>query len=339
MKIHFESLDCPRVYRELTQHDLTNSDDSTTGIPDDTLNDNEIDQAGGFKELMRMLSGYGAGVISKGQSDDEYDVVIVDKRFCEEAPMVEVAKSSISKTPNGKVFPGVIVNIPGGEFEMGSTNGDNDEHKSDGTTVKVRMSGFRLAKTETTVGQYKAYLAATGDSTFSKLPDYDENKKGDDYPVVGLSFLEKDAFCKYYGGTLPTAAQTEYASKGPTHNDIYGTPMDKAIVWDNGARTTAEVCGTKDERANGFGVCDLAGNVWETTSDEYKSDSYDHASLVDPSNPYKDSGWLEYRGGSFSNDLRRARAADRVNDYPDRDSNVGFRCSWPQDSQNKKVIL
>ncbi len=246
--------------------------------------------------------------------------------------------SSSTTTPNGKTYSDGIVDIPGGTFEMGSVNSDSDEHKSDGTTVQVTMSGFRLSKSEVTVGQYKAYLAATGDPQYSKLPDYNENKKGDHFPVVGLKYDEKMAFCKYYGGTLPSAAQIEYASKGPSHTDAYGTPVDKAAIYSNGFRTTAEVCGTNDERANGYGVCDLAGNVWETTLDQYDENFYDRMATRDPSNPLTGSArqYVEIRGGSWGNgrwsydDVWGLRSADRGYDSPVGPGvGVGFRCAWP----------
>lgn len=240
--------------------------------------------------------------------------------------------SSSTTTPNGKTYSDGIVDIPGGQFEMGSVNGDSDEHKSDGTTVKVTMSGFKLSKSEVTVGQYKAYLATTGDPQYSKLPDYPENKKGDDFPVVGLKYGEKQAFCQYYGGTLPTAAQIEYASKGPSHTDGYGTPFDKAAIYRNGFKTTAEVCGSNDERANGYGVCDLAGNVWETTLDQYDEDFYDRMATRDPSNPLTDSAsqYVELRGGSWLNYDWGSRSAFRNFDFAVyRSNDVGFRCAWP----------
>lgn len=247
----------------------------------------------------------------------------------------EISGGNSVTTPNGKAYRDGIVSIPGGQFEMGSVNGDSDEHKSNGSTVTVNLTGFNISKSEVTVGQYKAYLAATGDPQYSKLPDYKENKKGDNFPVVGLTYDEKMTFCKYYGGTLPTAAQIEYAAKGPSHTDAYGTPFEKAAIWNNGFRTTAEVCGANNERANGYGVCDLAGNVWETTLDQYDSEFYNRMSTTNPSNPLTDSSrqYVEVRGGSWLSVDWLNRSANRRSDRADdRLYYVGFRCAGPQDS-------
>ena len=331
MKIYFGKSD-PLVQEILAEYDIN-------GAPDWVLDDYELEVAGGLDKVMQELTGLCAGIAPKGPLG-EYDVDTLSSD-CKKVEQSNTPKVSVSsKTPNGRKYPGLtglIVDIPGGEFEMGSINGDSDERTSGGETVKVRMSPFRLSKTEVTVGQYKAYLRETGDPAYSKLPDLSDNKKGDDYPVVGLTFEEKVAFAKYYGAALPTAAQIEYASRGPNHTDIYGTPIDKAIIWTNGYRTTEKVCGENDERANGFGVCDLAGNVWETTSDLYKRDSYDGMNRIDPSNSFIESGKLccvEYRGGSFHYGAGFARAANRYRDRPDgRSLDGGFRCAWPQDSK------
>jgi formylglycine-generating enzyme required for sulfatase activity len=204
------------------------------------------------------------------------------------------------------------------------------------------MPPFRLSKTEVTVGDYKAFLRETGDPTYKRLPNFPENKKGDDYPVVGLTLGEKIQFARYYGATLPTAAQIEYASKGSRHTDLYGTPIDKAVIWDNGYRMTAEVCGAYDkvtgryERENDFGVCDLAGNVWETTSDGYDENFYDRMNKTDPRNLFIENraNYVELRGASFYNFARPARAANRFRGRPVlRYFYVGFHLAWPPDSK------
>lgn len=345
-KIYFGDLK-QAVARELSQYDtITDSGDSISEGPDGILSDSEIEKAGGFDGLMQRLTSYCAWISPRGPLG-EYNVVPSTAQGCETIPVVEMAEPSTGRTPNGKVYPGVIINVPGGEFEMGtvcdgrhSYNGthDTDEHTSDGKAVRVRISDFRMAKTEVTIGQCVNYLMESRGISESEaremLPDdwAGNNKKGDNFPVVALSFKEKMEFAKYYGGTIPTAAQIEYASKGRSHRDIYGTPRDKAIIADNGATTTAEVCGPNDERANDLGFCDLGGNAWETTSTNYESGSYDNASLA-ANNPFEDSGLLEYRGGSFDYNARFARAAYRYYGFPVfRYFNDGFRVAWSQDS-------
>ena len=282
------------------------------GILDSDRGEFDINFAG---DLLAVLSGRGPSI---GAADT--------------ASKKAVSARVYQVTPNGKTYSDGIVDILGGQFEMGSVDGDSDERKSDGTTVNVTMSDFKLAKSEVTVGQYKTYLVEIGDSQYAKLPDVFENKKGDNFPVVGLTYDEMMAFCQYYGGTLPTAAQIEYASKGSSHTDSYGTPLARAAIYDNAFRTEAEVCGTNNQRANDYGVCDLAGNVWEMTLDQYDKNFYDRMATKDPSNPVTNSATqrVELRGGFWGNSDRDVRSASRSDGFATtRYLNVGFRVAWP----------
>lgn len=68
------------------------------------------------------------------------------------------------------------------------------------------------------------------------LPNFSENKKGDNYPVVGLTMDEKRAYCQAQGGDLPTAAQQlHYASRFDDQDSATGG-KDQRVMWDNGFR-------------------------------------------------------------------------------------------------------
>jgi formylglycine-generating enzyme required for sulfatase activity len=152
-----------------------------------------------------------------------------------------------------------------------------------------------------------------------------------------LTWKEASAFCRFYGAELPTAAQRERAAKGGSGKDEYGTPIDLAIIKDNGATTTALVIGAEAERrSNDLGFVDLAGNVRDWTRDRYEVVWYHWSKLPirDPHNPLTSlvSQAVELRGGSWRCRRWPVRAARRHHNYPwERHDFIGFRPAWPQD--------
>lgn len=175
------------------------------------------------------------------------------------------------------------------------------------------------------------------------FPEDDDCKKmngmGDDHPVVCLTNEDADAFCGWEGGLVPTAAQLEYASKGVSGTDEYGTPISKAVIWDNGYHSTAPVCGLNFYRENSYGVCDLAGNVLERARDQYDSDYYSRMPEHDPHNRLTDpdNQPQEFRGGSWNHERRNARASFRDDGHPnDSLTDLGFRCVRPMPQKTKK---
>ncbi len=107
------------------------------------------------------------------------------------------------------------------------------------------------------------------------------------YPVVHISFEDAMAYCKWAGRRLPTEAEWEFAARGGMHGKIH--------IWGNGIDSLSMMANTwegdfplantqKDgyERAapvgmypaNNYGLYDMAGNVWEWTSDWYNPKYY-----------------------------------------------------------------
>lgn len=189
----------------------------------------------------------------------------------------------------------------------------------------------------------------------------------DHHPVVHIAFEDAQAYCRWAGKRLPTEAEWEYAARGGLDHtvNIWGdAPVDatRCNIWqgqfphentaDDGFPRSSPV---KSFPPNGFGLYDMAGNVWEWCSDLYRPDTYARRVLevgrdgvainpkgparsLDPRNPLAAESRV-HRGGSFlCNDSYCAsyRPAARMACPPDTGlQHLGFRCvvSHPAPSQ------
>lgn len=150
-------------------------------------------------------------------------------------------------------------------------------------------------------------------------------KGKDDYPVVHIAYEDAQAYAKWAGKRLPTEAEWEFAARGGLAGKLYpwGDEFKAQGRWmtnshqghfpnnDTGADSFVGIAPVARFPANGYGLHDMAGNVWEWTSDWYRPDYYTHlaasggvarnprgpAAAFDPSEPGQKK--RVHRGGSF----------------------------------------
>jgi formylglycine-generating enzyme required for sulfatase activity len=153
----------------------------------------------------------------------------------------------------------------------------------------------------------------------------ESNIKGkENYPVVQVSYEDALAYCNWANRRLPTEAEWELASRAGSYGTIYNWGDDvsvlakKANTWEGEfpvANTKADGfelrAPVKSYPPNAYGLYDMAGNVWEWTSDWYNTNYYKETKaknmvLVNPAgaeSPFTPNNQLArervIKGGSF----------------------------------------
>src|SRR5208282_1764950 len=249
--------------------------------------------------------------------------------------------------------------IPPGTFTIGCSPGDekcsylrvgsyvriSDEQPAHKVTI---TEGFWMGQTEVTVGAYQRFAAATG-RQMPTAPDFNSGWANQNMPIVEVDWNDAQAYCQWSGGRLPTEAEWEYAARGGSTEARYG-PLDE-IAWyaDNSGRQRLDSDsiwkkdrakyakrvsengnGTHEvgqKRANGFGLYDTLGNVWEWVDDWYDEKYYQNSPSSDPQGPTSGRGRVA-RGGSWLYNPWFLRVSNRSALTPvSRSSTGGLRCA------------
>ena len=242
-----------------------------------------------------------------------------------------------------------MVTIPAGSFLMGSPEDEPERSDAEGPQHEVTLGSFLMAQTPITQAQWRA--VAGWQKVGRDLKPDPSKFKGANRPVEQVSWFDALEFCRRlnqrtgqrYG--LPSEAQWEYACRAgsttPFHFGATLTPelanYDGNYCYGNGPKGTyrKQTIDVASFPANGWGLHDMHGNVWEWCQDHWH-DSYNFA-------PGDDQPWLIpaaaadeprlLRGGSWFSYPGDCRSAYRIRLRPgSADRNVGFRVvCLPQD--------
>ncbi|MEW5870379.1 MAG: SUMF1/EgtB/PvdO family nonheme iron enzyme [Chloroflexota bacterium] len=222
---------------------------------------------------------------------------------------------------------------PAGAFQMGSQGGDKDEQPRH----EVYLLAFYIDLYEVTNARYAVCVKAgvceaPAIPAFYSLYPYFGDSAYDNHPVVYVSWNMAQAYCQWRGARLPTEAEWEKAGRGGLDGNLYPWG-DEAPACQPGAPNGAafEDCGAGYPQAvgaytpNGYGLFDMAGNVWEWASSLSMPYPYQ---VDDGRESLSTSGPRLLRGGSWASPVGSLRVALRFFKNPEYVSGeAGFRCA------------
>ena len=226
-------------------------------------------------------------------------------------------------------IPEMVV-IPAGSFQMGCVSGI-DCWTSEKPVHEVKIDSFAMSKYEVTFKEYDVFTDATGRERVFDSGGWGRGLR----PVRHVSWYDAIAYTEWLSEQtgdryrLPTEAEWEYAARAGTETAYsWGNEIGRnrancdgcASLWD-GERTAL----VGSFKANGWGVYDMHGNVWEWVQDCW-NDNYEGAPTDGTARLSGDCGRRVRRGGSWEAEPGALSSATRGRSPADlRLSFIGFR--------------
>lgn len=234
-------------------------------------------------------------------------------------------------------MPEDTVTVPAGWFLMGSNpHHDPDAGPQEQPQRWVYLDAFAMDRYEVTNIHYLRFVLATGASWPRYWRGNPFPEKVSQHPVIGLSWIEANVYCRWLGKRLPTEAEWEKTARGadgrlfPWGNEPAG--WGKSNIAHSGSKRGVKYpplanVGRYDRGVSPYGAYQMAGNVSEWVADWFDPEYYQYGTAFNPTGPE----WGEdrvYRGGSWHEDPEVARSAGRGAHAPDHRSYlIGFRCA------------
>lgn len=253
--------------------------------------------------------------------------------------------------------------LPGGTFQMGSPEGEENRENDEGPQMPVKVESFYIGVHEVTFEEFNIFrekeldLAPEGredwnaDAFARPSPPYEDPTFGmgkDGFPAVSMTQFSALQYCKWLTDKtgvfyrLPTEAEWEYACRaGTTTTYYYGDDTklidDYAWHYDNSSEKYHKV---GEKKPNPWGLYDMLGNVSEWTLDQYKEDAYTTiaADMAAEINPWIQPTRLHprtVRGGSWDDSKEDHRCAARIKSsgkWKERDPQIPKSFWWNTDS-------
>ena len=230
----------------------------------------------------------------------------------------------------------LLVVLPAGSFRMGCLSDDSDCRGNEKPVQEVTLPNqFAMGAYEVSFAEYDIYVQATG-ARGPAYHIYASRTRSGDQPVSGVNWEEARAYVGWLSEQtgrnyrLPTEAEWEYAARaGTTTKYSWGNVAShEQTNYDGGGTLVQErdhwlyAAPVGSFPANGFGLYDMHGNVWEWTLDCWNAAASTNGQVWEG----VDCDDRVVRGGGYNATPRGLRAAFRdYSDASDRNSVIGSK--------------
>lgn len=245
------------------------------------------------------------------------------------------------------------VTIPAGNFKMGSLPTDPYAQTNEQPQHTIYLDAYQISKYEVTNSQYADFINNGGytnsiywtsegwtwlttnniiEPYYWSSGEFNSGLYFPKYPVVGISWYEADAYCRWLGVKLPSEAQWEKAARGidarywPWGNTWDPAKCNCSVNALPDTFTYSSPIGFFITGTSPFGCYDMAGNVLEWVNDWYQSDYYSISPTINPTGPITGTTRIARGGGYIYPDYYYCRTALRYVEAPTNRGNLyGFR--------------
>jgi formylglycine-generating enzyme required for sulfatase activity len=212
--------------------------------------------------------------------------------------------------------------IPSGESWIGCVPTDDRCDEAENPRVRTMvLRPFEMLDREVSADDFRAFAAATS----RQMPRQPEWYADGTHPVVNVTWSEATEYCEWAGGRLPTEAEWEHAARGGLDGKLF--PWGDEFTGQANARHNLKseqfdfTAPVATFPPNGYGLHDMAGNVWEWTASAF--------TLTHAAKPAAGSYDLRtIKGGGWDNLISRLRVSERaaLSRQGRHNLYVGFRC-------------
>ena len=280
--------------------------------------------------------------------------VVLSAAVCLGVSLAIALAQEQQSAPSYPEVPGMAV-IPAGDFWMGRVHfflpdgvGILERDRQDDFPAhKVYLDAFYIDKYDVTNEDYAKFLAAKGGTPPWHWKDGKVPKGQEKFPVVNVNWEEANAYCGWAGKRLPTEAEWEKAARGGLDRKqyVWGNVFAPSAEGEGGgggrggrggrnaAKPPANFHSTGEVEVgkyppNGYGLFDMAGNVWQWVNDWYERNYYSISPLKNPKGP-ENGMYKVFRGGGWSDEEERNLMPSNRNytEPVERSLTISFRCA------------